>query len=128
LTSLEEKILTLAPWETRTSGSCLTGTVDRYRLLDGENLFSGGDRKKKETVMNEKRSINTIAQEIMEDWKNVNHHAEPYLDAMLTMSNVNDGLGYDSGESIILYFLYNAATWRGENARRIKAELRKMVG
>jgi len=78
--------------------------------------------------MNEKRSINIIAQEIKEDWKNVNYAAKPYLDAMLTMSNVNDGFGYDSGESVILYFLSNAGAWRGEVAKRIKAELRKMVG
>ena len=78
--------------------------------------------------MNEKRSINTIAHEIQNDWKNVNYAAKPYLDAMLTMSNVNDGFGYDSGESVILYFLSNAGAWRGEVAKRIKTELRKMVG
>ena len=78
--------------------------------------------------MNEKRSINTIAHEIQNDWKNVNYAAKPYLDAMLTMSNANDGFGYDSGESVILYFLSNAGAWRGEVAKRIKTELRKMVG
>jgi hypothetical protein len=34
----------------------------------------------------------------------------------------------DTGKSIVLYFLSNAGTWRGETAKRVKAELKKMVG
>lgn len=30
--------------------------------------------------------------------------------------------------SIVLYFLSNATTWRGDDARRIKAELKKLAG
>ena len=33
----------------------------------------------------------------------------------------------DSAESIVLYFLSNAQTWRGEVARRIKKELKEML-
>jgi hypothetical protein len=29
---------------------------------------------------------------------------------------------------MVLYFLANATTWRGEDAKRIKAELKKLAG
>lgn len=51
----------------------------------------------------------------------------PYLNAMLTLQSHNDTFGCDSGRSIVLYFLSNATTWRGETARRIKAELKRRV-
>jgi hypothetical protein len=56
-----------------------------------------------------------------------NYAALPYLRAMRELSTVNDSYGSDSAESVVLYFLSNAATWRGETARRIKAELKEMV-
>ena len=34
---------------------------------------------------------------------------------------------YDSAESVVLYFLANAQGFRGEDARRIKAELNSML-
>jgi hypothetical protein len=34
----------------------------------------------------------------------------------------------DSAKSIVLYFLANANTWRGEKARAIKVELKKIAG
>ena len=33
----------------------------------------------------------------------------------------------DSGTSVVLYFLSNAQGWRGDDARRIKSELKGMV-
>lgn len=74
------------------------------------------------------RSISEIAQEIRSDWKPVNYAAKPYLDAMFCLNSVNDSYGYDSGKSIVLYFLSNASTWRGETAKRIKVELKKICG
>lgn len=75
----------------------------------------------------EKRKLNVIANEIKTDWKKVNFGAVPYLQAMQTLSNVNDKYGLDTGKSIILYFLSNASSWRGETAKRIKLELNKMI-
>ena len=75
----------------------------------------------------ELRSLSTIAREIKRDWKNVNYAAKPYLDTMLSLNNVNDNYMFDSGVSVVLYFLSNASTWRGETAKRIKAELKAMV-
>ena len=73
------------------------------------------------------RSIATIAREIRADWKKVNYAAAPYLDAMASLDSVSDDYGYDSGKSIVLYFLSNASSWRGPVARSIKAELKEMV-
>lgn len=74
------------------------------------------------------RPLYEIAGEIKADWTNVYFGAKPYLDAMLTLDSIDDKYGLDDGESIVLYFLGNAATWKGETARRIKAELKKMAG
>jgi hypothetical protein len=73
------------------------------------------------------RSISDIATEIYCDWKSVNYAARPYLEAMMLLDSVDDRYGYDSGRSVVLYFLNNATTWRGETAKRIKTELRKAV-
>lgn len=78
------------------------------------------------------RSLSTIAAEIRKDWKATSKNgiyfgAVPYLDAMSTMDTVEQNYGFDSGKSIVIYFLANAQTWRGETAKRIKAELKAMV-
>ena len=77
--------------------------------------------------MSEVRSLNVIAREISKDWTNVNYAAKPYLEAMFSLETVNDKYGWDSGSSIVNYFLCNASTWRGDVAKRIKLELKAMV-
>lgn len=79
------------------------------------------------------RLISTIAEEIYADiragaWPaKSNYAALPYLRAMRELSTVDQSYGSDSAKSIVLYFLSNAATWRGETARRIKAELKEIT-
>lgn len=73
------------------------------------------------------RPLHVIAREIRQDWKNPYFGAVPYLQAMATLTSVKENYGYDSGKSIVLYFLANASTWRGPVAKRIKAELKQMV-
>jgi len=73
------------------------------------------------------RSIADIAREIRGDWKNVYFGAVPYLDAMRSLDNVSDKIGADSAKTIILYFLWNASQWRGEVAKRVKAELKSII-
>lgn len=73
------------------------------------------------------RPLHVIAAEIRADWKNVYFGAVPYLDALRSMNKVSDNYLYDSGESIFLYFLSNARGWKGDVARRIKAELKGML-
>lgn len=81
--------------------------------------------------VNEERSLSSIAAEIKRDWSKakggIYFGAVPYLDAMSTMESIDDKYGYDSGESIVVYFLGNARTWKGETAKRVKAELNAMV-
>lgn len=77
--------------------------------------------------MSEIRPLHVIAREIRKDWKNVNFGAKPYLDAMATLNSINDNYILDSGKSVVLYFLANASTWRGETAKKIKAELKAML-
>ena len=72
------------------------------------------------------RPISEIASEIKNDWKNVYFGAVPYLEAMFYLNTINDTFGMDDARSIILYFLSNATTWRGEKAREIKKELKGM--
>jgi len=77
------------------------------------------------------RPLYVIAQEIRKDWKataknGIYFGAVPYLDAMASLDKPSDNYGMDSGKSIILYFLSNATTWRGDTAKRLKAELKAM--
>jgi hypothetical protein len=73
------------------------------------------------------RPLHTIAGEIAADWKKPYFGAVPYIRAMRELSSIEQPFYYDSGESIVRYFLANAATWRGETAKRIKAELKAML-
>lgn len=78
------------------------------------------------------RSISAIAREIEALWvkkdgsPNVNYAARPYLDAMHSLTNITDNYGCDDARSIVLYFLSNASSFRGEDAKRIKAELKAL--
>lgn len=81
----------------------------------------------KKTNKVENRSLSTIAAEIRKDWQKPYFGAVPYLQAMMCLDSVNDNYGFDSGKMIVLYFLGNAGTWKGETARRIKKELNAMV-
>lgn len=74
------------------------------------------------------RPLYEIAKEIKATWSKVYFGAAPYLDAMATIDKITDNYYLDSGKSIVLYFLANAGTWRGEDAKRIKRELRDIAG
>ena len=73
------------------------------------------------------RPLYAIAHEIRSTWDPVNWTALPYLRAMFDCELITDQYGSDSARSIVAYFLSNAATWRGPDAKRIKAELRSML-
>lgn len=73
------------------------------------------------------RTLSTIAYEISKDWKKPYFGAVPYIQAMSTLGDIKQPYGYDSGESIVRYFLSNATSWRGDTARRIKSELKEML-
>lgn len=73
------------------------------------------------------RPIHEIAREIAREWRKVNYAAVPYLRAMAELDGIGDAYGADNGRSVVRYFLANASSFRGEAARRIKAELRSML-
>lgn len=76
---------------------------------------------------NQIRPISTIALEISNDWAKINYGAKPYLEAMLSLNSINDKYGWDSAKGIVLYFLSNASTYRGETAKRLKNELKQLT-
>lgn len=76
----------------------------------------------------EHRPLSEIAYEIRQDWQKVNYAAVPYLEAMSSLNQITDSYGFESGKSIVLYFLGNARTWKGDKAREIKTELKKIAG
>ena len=74
------------------------------------------------------RPLYEIAADIRKNWKNIYFGAVPYRDAMSELNTINDKYWADSAKSVVLYFLANASTWRGPDAKRIKAELKQMAG
>ena len=77
--------------------------------------------------MMETRSLSTIARDIKRNWPKVYFGAVPYLDAMGSLDTITDRYYSDDAKTIVLYFLSNATTWRGPEAKRIKAELNAML-
>ena len=79
-----------------------------------------------------KRPIYVIANEIRRDWKataknGIYFGAKPYLDVMLSLSDKSSSYGCDSASSIVNYFLANTSTYRGETAKKLKAELKEII-
>jgi hypothetical protein len=72
------------------------------------------------------RPIYEIAADIRANWPKINYAAKPYLDAMDTISDINEMYYADTARSCVLYFLANARAFRGEEAKRIKAELKAL--
>jgi len=73
------------------------------------------------------RSISAIARDIRYHWRKPYFGAIPYIGAMAELDTIHDNYGADSAKSVVLYFLSNASTWRGSDAKRIKAELKGLV-
>lgn len=76
----------------------------------------------------EPRPICEIAQDIYDHWTKVNFAAAPYLEAMTGLTTLEDKYFEDSAKYVINYFLSNAGSWRGPDAKRIKDELKAMIG
>lgn len=74
------------------------------------------------------RPLHVIARDIYQAWPKVNYAAKPYLEAMRDLSSINDRYGYDDARSIVLYFLSNAASFRGDSAKALKLELKAIAG
>jgi len=79
------------------------------------------------------RPLSAIAADIRKAWRDkqgkpcVNYAAKPYLEAMADLDGIDDRYGADSARSVVAYFLGNASTFRGEQAKALKAELKGML-
>lgn len=74
------------------------------------------------------RPIYEIAREIKKVWgSKVNYGAKPYLDAMQFLTDKNSAYGQDSAKSVVNYFLANASTFRGVEAKALKEELKQVI-
>lgn len=73
------------------------------------------------------RPIYEIARDIRKNWTKVSPYAQPYLEAMYSLDKITDKYIYDSAESVVLYFLSNAGSFRGPEAKALKAELKALL-
>jgi hypothetical protein len=76
------------------------------------------------------RSLSTIAGEIMgSPWyrSNASVYARDYVEAMQLCNRITDQYFADTAESVVRYALSNMSTWRGDQARAIKAELKDLL-
>lgn len=99
-------------------------------VLSG-TLTKGSDTMNLELLQQQLQAapLSQIADLIRREWgAEVNYAAKPYLRAMLTLPSIDSHYGLDDGKSIVLYFLSNASTWRGDVAELVKAELKKRAG
>ena len=72
-------------------------------------------------------SISKLASIVRLDWDKVYFGAVPYLQTMRTLETKEDMYGLDSATSVVVYFLSNATTWKGEVAREVKKRLKQIV-
>lgn len=73
------------------------------------------------------RNLSEIAKDIQAAWKNPNYAALPYIKAMLFIHSPEPNAPYlaETARDIVLGFLCNASTFRGETARELKKELKQ---
>ena len=73
------------------------------------------------------RRLSTIARDIRRAWPRVYFAAAPYLAAMEYLDIIDDVFMYDDARGIVRYFLANASTFRGDQAKALKAELKALL-
>lgn len=78
-------------------------------------------------TINDKVTVSEIAHAIAKDWQNISPYAKDYLNAMKEIRDIEGAYYADSAKSVVLYFLANASTYRGENARAYKSLLKEMI-
>ena len=78
-------------------------------------------------TVNERVTVSEIAHAIAKDWENISPYAADYLNAMKEINDIEGNYIHDSAKSVVLYFLANAGSYRGESARSYKSILKAMV-
>ena len=77
------------------------------------------------------RFLYEVAAEIRSDWPAANdprHPAGHYVNAMGELRYITDSYYDDDARTVVLYFLSNARSWRGNVAQRVKKELKALCG
>lgn len=76
------------------------------------------------------RSLSVIFAEVLADWpkaRDESHPAGAYAVPLSGLDSIDDRYYMDNARGLVRYFLANAGGWRGETAKRIKDELKKML-
>lgn len=73
------------------------------------------------------RKISEIAADIRKAWPKPYFGAVPYLQAMHQIELPTDIYIAETGAYIVLGFLSNASSFRGDAARKLKAELNAII-
>ncbi len=73
------------------------------------------------------RPIWATAKDIGKAWRPMNYAARPYWEAMLNISSPDDSFHAETGRAMCWYFLSNAGSWRGPEAKALKAELKEVL-
>ncbi len=77
------------------------------------------------------RPLHEIAQEALNSASlqgSVRIHSSCYLGALTHLTSIQECYDEESGKSLLLYALHNLQYWRGEDAKRIKAEFKAHLG
>ena len=117
----------------RGSGDVVRSMLDAGLLMviDAETGDTLGDASKAIPELKAgPRSLMKIARDIKgSPWyrSNSSIYARDYIEAMSCLNSINDTYGLDTAESVVRYALSNLSTWRGYQARAIKAELKDLL-
>lgn len=85
------------------------------------------DEYQEDQIDSNYRPLCNIAQDIIEDWDNINEYAKPYINAMLSLEPNEENYGQDSAASIISYFLANSTSYITSKSDKYKDELRNLL-
>lgn len=65
--------------------------------------------------------------EIKINWEFPSGYAIPYIDALCRLGDWNSHYVHEHAFGIAARFLVNASTWKGDVAKRVKSELKKIL-
>lgn len=124
---LEESLLAEA--DSRGSGDLIRAMLGNGSLVivDLETGDTSGNIEAALPSKDTLRPLSAIARQIMASpwWRSdSSYYARDYIQAMRVLTSIDDSYGADTGESVVLYALSNMATFKGEEARAIKLELK----
>lgn len=72
-------------------------------------------------------SLQSLCRTIRRNWPAMPACAAMYFEPLASLESLEQDYGADSGRSMALYFLANAAGWKGDVARAVKKELNKRL-